>query len=411
MKNILIISRSDIEGAGSVATDLRNFLISREESDIRILTRFSKSKLDYVISFYSIFWGEIFLLLISIKFKLDRKIRKSINFNYSPHSINEEKGWYKTSRILRKIKGFRPDIIIVLFMDGFVNIKNIYEIHKKTGASIYFYPMDMALMTGGCHYVNDCVGYRSTCNNCPIFRRKKTVATSNLRAKAQFFKKFPFKILSASEEIKNQLLRSSLFKDASIYDYIIPINEKVFYNKRVNRNNRLINNTKKILVGAHGMNSLRKGGDLLIKILNKLYLKLQTKKADGLVEIIIVGKVSSSFTDQISFKTHELGRVSLEELSELYNLSDIFISTSREDSGPMMINQSIMCGTPVISFNVGVAKNLILNFKTGFLIEKFNLDEFADKIEYTLNLNQQEYSLMKINCLNLMKDLQRVNLQ
>ena len=42
------------------------------------------------------------------------------------------------------------------------------------------------------------------------------------------------------------------------------------------------------------------------------------------------------------------------------------VHLSIEDSGPMMINESIMCGTPVVCFDMGVARDLVHTGRTGY---------------------------------------------
>ena len=43
-------------------------------------------------------------------------------------------------------------------------------------------------------------------------------------------------------------------------------------------------------------------------------------------------------------------------LISLYHALDIYLITSREEGGPMGLLESIACGTPVASTNVGMAK-------------------------------------------------------
>jgi glycosyltransferase involved in cell wall biosynthesis len=49
-----------------------------------------------------------------------------------------------------------------------------------------------------------------------------------------------------------------------------------------------------------------------------------------------------------------------------------------------------MCGTPVISFNTGVALDLIDDYKTGIKVELKNTDAFAGAIQWMYSLNEDE---------------------
>ena len=59
-----------------------------------------------------------------------------------------------------KIEDFDPD-------QKFLTFKNLFEINQKTKAPIALYMMDMATVTGGCHYAWDCKGYLNNCGSCP----------------------------------------------------------------------------------------------------------------------------------------------------------------------------------------------------------------------------------------------------
>ena len=86
------------------------------------------------------------------------------------------------------------------------------------------------------------------------------------------------------------------------------------------------------------------------------------------------------------------------ELAEAYQMATMFVSSSIEDSGPLMINESIMCGTPVVSFDMGVAKDLVINGETGYIAELRNIKDLANGIIKVINLENQKFIKMKKKC-------------
>jgi glycosyltransferase involved in cell wall biosynthesis len=48
-----------------------------------------------------------------------------------------------------------------------------------------------------------------------------------------------------------------------------------------------------------------------------------------------------------------------EELARLYAVADVFLNTSLADGGPVMLAQALMSGTPVITTDVGLARDLV----------------------------------------------------
>jgi glycosyltransferase involved in cell wall biosynthesis len=90
-----------------------------------------------------------------------------------------------------------------------------------------------------------------------------------------------------------------------------------------------------------------------------------------------------------------------EELASAYQASDIFLCPSIEDSGPMMINQSIMCGVPVVSFELGVSLDLVLTGETGYRAKLRDSNDMAEGIFYFLRLADDDYLRVSKNCRDL----------
>jgi glycosyltransferase involved in cell wall biosynthesis len=67
----------------------------------------------------------------------------------------------------------------------------------------------------------------------------------------------------------------------------------------------------------------------------------------------------------------------------------------------MMINESIMCGTPVVSFDMGVAADLVHSRKTGYRAELKNSADLARGIRQLLDLPPEEARKMSEACRRL----------
>ena len=83
---------------------------------------------------------------------------------------------------------------------------------------------------------------------------------------------------------------------------------------------------------------------------------------------------------------HSLGRISGGQLSQAYSAADVFVSLSREDVGPMTIVESLLCGTPVVAFQVGLAPEVIEQYATGIISHCFDTDSIVRGIEYMAKL-------------------------
>ena len=84
------------------------------------------------------------------------------------------------------------------------------------------------------------------------------------------------------------------------------------------------------------------------------------------------------------------------KLRNIYNASDIFLSPSLNDNLPLTVMESLSCGTPVVAFNVGGMKDLILHKKNGYLALEDNFDDFYDGIKLFLEINVKKINYLEI---------------
>tara|TARA_X000000950_G_scaffold41957_1_gene46118 strand:+ start:5530 stop:6642 length:1113 start_codon:yes stop_codon:yes gene_type:complete len=85
------------------------------------------------------------------------------------------------------------------------------------------------------------------------------------------------------------------------------------------------------------------------------------------------------------------------ELISLYHALDIYLITSREEGGPMGLLESIACGTPVASTNVGMAGDIITDKITGVLADRIEVENIAQKVEYLINMSKKQKKELQIN--------------
>ena len=297
---------------------------------------------------------------------------------------------------------YTPDIIMIHWVSRFVNTKAIYEIQKRTHAKIFWLILDMAPMTGGCHYAWECKGYQKRCGNCPAIHSQspRDISSMNLSIKQEYLRKIQPVIIAPSDELYNQCKKSTLFKKSIIHKILLPLDLNKFYpgNKQKLRKRYDIPLGKKVIcLRSDNPNQKRKGFDYIVLCLQHLY-KINIRN----VHVVIIGGISESDRKKIVFPYTIFSSIkNNSELGDIYRLSDVFLCASIQDSGPMMINESIACGLPVVSFPIGVIKDLIIDEKTGFIARMKDSRDLAQKLQRVLSMNTHSYNEMAKFCREL----------
>jgi glycosyltransferase involved in cell wall biosynthesis len=413
MKILILTSPHPLKASGIVAYDLLDCLSSIEGNDVRILVRkWDKYEDSRIVTIETTIEHYLYAIIRGIK-RVSKTILKLVFENYkTKNEILKEilpgdyyleyimtETFYSTNKIIRRT-GFKPDIVVVLFMTEFISFKNLHEIFKLTGAPIYLYLMDMAPFTGGCHYSSDCTGYIRECGNCrALYSNLHNDQTRhNYLYKKKYIEKTNIYPIAASEWQFVQLNKSSLFKDKRKFKAILPVNENQYFpsDKTNSRQELGLPIGKKIIFfGAVSIDEKRKGINELTNALNILF---QNVEDPSMIHLVIAGNNGVNFVDKLSFSYTLLGYLDHNSLPKVFQAADVFVSPSIEDSGPMMVNQSIMCGTPVVAFEIGVALDLVCNNETGYIAKLKDCKDLAHGIKYILELEDLEYKKMSLKC-------------
>ncbi|TXE08454.1 glycosyltransferase [Gelidibacter salicanalis] len=404
--NILIISSSDINTASGILTyDLHKPL--SEEHHSEILTRHTKIKEQGIVSYDSLLeW-----ILKGVKNKVIRtffnKNKIKTDPNYYFFDVDQNKSLVDLDKVVRKIK--KPDIIIAYFMGGFFTLKDLYNLQLKYNrVPVYLVMADMVHITGGCHYAWDCSGYKYDCSGCPaiIEEKHKHYAQDNLTLNKELIDQMDINLIALSSQDYNYAQQITLFKNKNVFFVLGGINLNVFNYKnaqlQLKKQHGIPINDFVILFGAVTLGEKRKGVKFFIEAINQLS---QTIK-DGEITIVSIGngKLEDVLPDT-KFNMVNLGYIAdYGKLSEIYNLADVFVTTTIQDSGPMMVNQSIGCGTPVVCFDIGVARDIVINGKTGFRAELYNAQQIAEGINYFYELEVEDMKIVRESCVVLAQE-------
>jgi glycosyltransferase involved in cell wall biosynthesis len=372
-------------------------------------------KLKNKIEFFNEILLRILLKLFRL-FKITYKEKSKYKRKYHFQSYNDMNVKYSTRKILSKVQ-VKPDYIILYFLDDFLVSKNIYELYTITKAKIYWYLMDMGPLTGGCHYAWDCDGFTKTCGCCPCLKSNNVndLSNKNIANKISYLSKVDLSFIVASEWSMQQAKKSPIKDRKNIFKLLLSIDTEIYKpdDKILARKYFDLPIDKTIIfIGAQALWDERKGMNLLLEALNILKKRDIDNAITNKLFLLIAGRKDDAFLSNIPFEYIHVGLLDINiQLPKAFQSADFFVCPSIQDAGPMMINQSIMVGVPVVAFEMGVASDLVINEKTGYLAKLKHSVDLANGIYKILQLNNSEYKQMSSNCRELGIKLCNRNMQ
>lgn len=323
----------------------------------------------------------------------------------SPYFYIEAGPLFQVDRLIAALP-FMPEAIVVHWVSAFLTADIIRQLSVITGAPLYWYMMDMAPMTGGCHYAFDCKGYTKQCGQCPQLRYGRNEFDTSYRQWHLKFSNFRATDITAvvgSSWLRRQAMESSIFSDRPIRQIMLGIDADVFKPAAQGDARAILGlpiDRKIIFFGAQSIHEERKGMVYLVDALNQLHTMLEGNP-DLRKNILFVtaGYWGKAGKLEILFEHQHIGSLQGDSmLAAAYQAADIFVNASIEDSGPMMINESILCGTPVVSFDMGVAPDLVHTGRTGYRVRLRDAADMAAGLLSLLEMDADSIQAMRNEC-------------
>lgn len=317
-----------------------------------------------------------------------------VNSKYAPYNLFEHLNIYNPSNLLKAMPQ-KPTHIMVHWVSGYANAKYVRTLQELTGAKVFYWMIDEACLSGGCHYPWECEGYKTGCKDCPMTQSHiiKKIIQRNFRHKLQYIPK-DAEVVLPTEMDRIRLEQSQIWKGHKWHKMLEIVNEELFVQAEdadaIKKEFSIPMDKRILLFGSSFLDEERKGMRVLIEAFQKI------DRND--VVCVVIG---SNDELDIQLPNIRLGRVDISTLAKIYCISDIFVCPSLEDSGPQMINQSIMSGTPVVAFEMGVALDIVKTGETGYLAKWNDADDMAKGINQLLDMPMDKYSQMRKNCREL----------
>ncbi len=373
-KTILHVNTTDLGGGAAKIAWQLNELFRSESTDSILLVKEKKSKSDHVF--------EIPRIYPSLQEALDK--------------YSEKKGLidiYQLSSVkILETENFKQSDIV-----HFHNLHGYYftpflipEIARRK--RIIWTLHDMQSFTGHCAYSFDCTKWLEGCIICPylsIYPELKTQNSNYLwTLKKQIYEASEIDIVCPSKWLYN-LAKGSILKSQRIHLIYNGIDTTIFKptNKEEARKKLNLPVDKKILLFSanFGIENSFKGGKYILEV-----CKHYKKRTD----LLFVNIGAETFSENGNILNIEYIN-NQSDVALYYSASDLFVYPSLADNCPLVVLESLACGTPVISFDTGGIPELIEHLQSGYVAQYKDTWDFIHGIELFLNNSKLYESAVK----------------
>lgn len=292
------------------------------------------------------------------------------------------------------------DLVITLFLQDLISALTLKAIYEKLKCPIIIQSVDMAPFTGGCYFFLDCNHYQTSCGRCPALKSEEENDQSrrNFRIKQDCYSKINY-AYCCNNWVKHFAMRSDMFSPDRIFvSSVVVLDENYFYQRPIEECRKVfsIPASKTFILFARYQNTaiISKGFTHLIGAVNKWSEGLSMEEKQKVL-VMIAGNRDVDPLYEMSVDTKYVGQLSTENLIRAYSVANAFISPSIDDAGPSMVNQSIMCSTPVVCYNIGTAIDVIENGVSGYKSDKLDSSNLAENIGKVFSLSETDYRKLR----------------
>ena len=395
--NILHINKSDISGGAAIAGYRLHQGLLAQGVNSKLMVGTVKTSSNLVAAVPDKYWIEDQIFRFSVRLGLNY-INIISTFDIAKHTF------YREADILN----------FHILHNSHFNYLAISSLTKTKPAVFTLH--DMWSFTGHCAYSYDCKRWQTGCGKCPYPNIYPEIQKDNTRLewklKNWIYSRSNLTIVTPSNWLTEQAKQSMLSRfpihyipygiDTEAYQPLNPEQCKYVLGVPLEK--------KVLMFGAESLKDSRKGGDILLTALQSLPESLKKQTV-----LLTLGDSAEAISESAGIPTLNLGYINSDRLKSVaYCAADLFLFPTRADNLPLVLQESMACGTPMVSFKIGGVPDLVRPGITGYLAEPEDAKDFCNGIvqlledralrdrmsqqcrkitlaEYTLELQAQRY--------------------
>jgi glycosyltransferase involved in cell wall biosynthesis len=372
---IVLVNTADINGGAARAAYRLHGTLLNAGVDSQMLVQ-AKTSDDYTVIAHGTkiqkYLAKLRPTLDSMPIKFYKNRTKTL---FSP-------AWLPSLGLAERINALNPDVVHLHWVNG--GMLRIEEL-AKIKAPIVWSLHDMWAFTGGCHYDENCEGYKQHCGHCKVLASLKENDLSRriYNRKSKVFESIEsLTVIGLSQWMAKCAKESGLFSSKRVECLPNPIDTDVFSPFDKLQARALLNlptNKKLILFGAMGATSDPRKG------FNELTDALSLLERDD-VELVVFGSNRPKESQGFKHKAHYLGHLHDDAtLRVLYSAADVVVVPSLQENLSNAIMESLACAIPVVGFDVGGNSDLVDHQINGYLAKPLDTNDLANGIDWVLN--------------------------
>lgn len=306
---------------------------------------------------------------LGIKYQNDKYTRFQALYSriFGNYGFNS---YLSTRKMLKELRKINPDIVHLHNLHAHnCNLKILLEFLKRRGIKVFWTFHDCWTMTGYCpHFLMaGCDKWKTGCESC-VQRKEyswffdKSKKLYNLKRK--LFEGLDLTIVTPSEWLAG-VVKESFLKGFPVKVINNGIDLSIFKPTESDFRKKYDLEDKYIVLGVAFGWGVRKGLDVFIEL---------SKHLDDNYKIVLVG-TNDDVDRQLPQNIISIHRTeNQQQLAQIYTAADVLFNPTREENYPTVHMESIACGTPVVTFDVGGCKEM-LSETTGISIKKDSVEE------------------------------------
>jgi len=270
---------------------------------------------------------------------------------------------------------------------GYINFNIIEQIAKNKPVVLTLH--DMWPFTGHCTHSKDCDRWIHGCGNCPILMDYPKIRIDKTKLlhkkKSEIYKSIKNNlVITAPSKWMSDKASASILNGSKIVKISNLVDLDVFlpFPKDEIRIKYKLPLDKFIIIFTGGWaKNPNKGLSLIYSAINNI------KRKKDIFMLTIGGDRSYAiFEDGIQGYNFKFTNDEY-LLAQYYSMGNIYVLSSEVENAPLVICESLACGTPVVAFSIGGVLEMINHKVNGYLAKAGSCESLQDGIEYFMNMD------------------------